>query len=133
MHHNLTDHIAISKHRHDLEREFVPAHVGRIRKVIYPVPLARRQQLPGDAKQLEATLHVHESWLLTHLYTADFTRSIIVMTSNVGTREMSELLERRPLGFRTEADQPRLQAKDLDDTALSAARRPGSWREHGCQ
>ena len=29
-----------------------------------------------EAKQLEATLHVHESWLLTHLYTAAFTRSI---------------------------------------------------------
>ncbi len=54
--------------------------------------------------------------------TTDFTRSIIVMTSNVGTREMSELLERRPVGFRTEADQSRPQAKDLDDTALSAAR-----------
>ena len=29
-----------------------------------------------EAKQFESRLHVHESWLLVHLYTADFTRSI---------------------------------------------------------
>ena len=53
--------------------------------------------------------------------TTDFTRSIILMTSNVGTREMSELLERRPVGFRAEEEaQP--QAKDLKHTALAAAR-----------
>ena len=54
--------------------------------------------------------------------TTDFTRSIIVMTSNVGTREMSELLERRTVGFRTEAEQLHPEAKDLNQTALSAAR-----------
>lgn len=31
--------------------------------------------------------------------TTDFTRSIILMTSNVGSREMSEILDRRPVGF----------------------------------
>ena len=29
-----------------------------------------------EEKQLEANLHIHESWLLTHIYTAEFTRSI---------------------------------------------------------
>ena len=54
--------------------------------------------------------------------TTDFTRSIIVMTSNVGTREMSELMERRPMGFRTEADEQQPHAQYLDQAALSAAR-----------
>lgn len=43
------------------------------------------------------------------------------MTSNVGTREISKLLELRPIGFRTEADQPQPQARDLDKVARSAA------------
>ncbi len=52
--------------------------------------------------------------------TTDFTRSIIVLTSNVGSREMSEQIERHPLGFRTEGEKPSVPS--LKETALSAAR-----------
>lgn len=50
--------------------------------------------------------------------TTDFTQSIVVMTSNVGSREMAAALDRRPLGF--QAHQPR--PVDLGHTALDAAR-----------
>ncbi|MBI3402135.1 MAG: ATP-dependent Clp protease ATP-binding subunit [Acidobacteria bacterium] len=50
--------------------------------------------------------------------TTDFTQSIVVMTSNVGSREMSASLDRRPLGF--QVNQPR--PVDLRHTALNAAR-----------
>jgi ATP-dependent Clp protease ATP-binding subunit ClpC len=56
--------------------------------------------------------------------TTDFTGSIIVMTSNVGTREMTDVLQRRLLGFRA-ADSGRApEATDLGETALAAAREP---------
>jgi len=54
--------------------------------------------------------------------TTDFTGSIIVMTSNVGTREMTDVLERRTLGFRGTDSQPAPEAADLGQTALAAAR-----------
>ncbi len=51
----------------------------------------------------------------------DFTRSIVVMTSNVGSREMNALVERRPVGFGS-ANNTRPQRVDLQQAALSAAR-----------
>lgn len=50
--------------------------------------------------------------------TTDFTRSIVLMTSNVGSREMAGALDRRPLGFQAHAPGP----IDLRHTALDAAR-----------
>lgn len=54
--------------------------------------------------------------------TTDFTNSIILMTSNAGSREMSALLERQPMGFQgARSRQPDRAA--LRQTALAAARR----------
>lgn len=50
--------------------------------------------------------------------TTDFTRSIVVMTSNVGSREMASALNKRSLGFQSNQPPP----VDLRDTALDAAR-----------
>ncbi len=59
--------------------------------------------------------------------TTDFTRSIILMTSNVGSAEMGELLESRPaIGFGTEAEAHERDegtAATLQDVALRAAER----------
>lgn len=56
--------------------------------------------------------------------TTDFTRSIILMTSNVGSREMSEVLERRPVvGFQRESDTDISAAVSVRDLALAAAKR----------
>ena len=54
--------------------------------------------------------------------TTDFTRSIILMTTNVGSREMSELLDRRPVGFRPESDGGDPEKAEVRDLALAAAR-----------
>lgn len=54
--------------------------------------------------------------------TTDFTGSIIVMTSNVGTREMSSLLNRRTLGFRSADAVDTPKVADLQETAMMAAR-----------
>ena len=45
--------------------------------------------------------------------TTDFTGSIIVMTSNVGTREMTHILQRRTLGFEGTDSQSALGARPL--------------------
>ena len=45
--------------------------------------------------------------------TTDFTRSIILMTSNVGSRELSELLDRRPMGFVPKAGPGRSAPADV--------------------
>ena len=50
----------------------------------------------------------------------DFTRSIILMTSNVGSREMSDSLERRRVGFLTEEPKPKFAS--VRELALAAAR-----------
>lgn len=52
----------------------------------------------------------------------DFTRSIIVMTSNVGTREMTNSLERRTLGFQTHEDPSEETAPGMEQIAVTAAR-----------
>ncbi len=54
----------------------------------------------------------------------DFSRSIILMTSNVGSREMSELLEGQSLGFTSSASggQRDLDGDSVEETARSAAR-----------
>ncbi len=54
--------------------------------------------------------------------TTDFTRSIILMTSNVGSREMSDILDRRPVGFHNDASRPQLEPTSIRDAALKAAR-----------
>ncbi len=53
----------------------------------------------------------------------DFTRSIILITSNVGSREMSEILEHRPIGFRRDDEAHHREAATVEETALDAA-----WR-----
>ncbi len=53
--------------------------------------------------------------------TTDFTRSIILLTSNVGSGELSKLLEHNPIGFQGEAE-PQPEAQDLTQTALAQAR-----------
>ena len=57
--------------------------------------------------------------------TTDFTRSIVLLTSNVGSSEMGELLEDRPaIGFGTEAEAAEAHegaAATLRDVALRAA------------
>lgn len=63
----------------------------------------------------------HGMLTLGNNMTTDFTRSIILMTSNVGSREMSEILEARPIGFRK--SEPALDGSSIKETALSAARR----------
>ena len=55
--------------------------------------------------------------------TKDFTRSIILMTSNVGSRELSELLDRRPMGFVPKAGPGRSAPADVREVALAAAKR----------
>jgi ATP-dependent Clp protease ATP-binding subunit ClpC len=51
--------------------------------------------------------------------TTDFTQSIVLMTSNVGSREMTEAIEKPPLGFRVNGP----SSVDVQHTALAAARR----------
>jgi ATP-dependent Clp protease ATP-binding subunit ClpA len=55
--------------------------------------------------------------------TVDFTRSIVILTSNVGGREMSALLDPERLGFRTEAKAGAGSRTSLGETALAAARK----------
>ncbi len=52
----------------------------------------------------------------------DFTRSIIVMTSNVGSRDLGAILDRKRVGFQTEAPASAPEAPDLRKTAIAAAR-----------
>ncbi len=54
--------------------------------------------------------------------TTDFTRSIILMTSNVGSREMSDLLDGRPVGFGRDQEAAEVARASLQDLALAAAR-----------
>lgn len=53
--------------------------------------------------------------------TVDFTRSIIVITSNVGAAEMSETLRRKTIGFEVENDEATLN-KDIKSKAVDAAK-----------
>ncbi len=53
--------------------------------------------------------------------TTDLTRTIILMTSNVGSREMSQAIERVPIGFHT-AVEPNANAQALQAIATEAAR-----------
>lgn len=71
-----------------------------------------------------AMLGILEGGLLTlgDNSTTDFTRSIILMTSNIGSRQMSELMQRRPLGFQPETQSAAPQPPDFRETALAAAR-----------
>ncbi len=55
--------------------------------------------------------------------TTDFTGSIVVMTSNVGSHEMSEALSRRRVGFHSEEEHHQRQSKEVRQVALSAARK----------
>ena len=50
----------------------------------------------------------------------DFTRSIILMTSNVGSREMQGVAERRRIGFRP--DSPKGRVQSLQEVAQLASR-----------
>jgi len=52
--------------------------------------------------------------------TTDFTRSIILITSNVGSRQMSEVLEKRPVGFHI-GDEEETAEPEIEETALRSA------------
>jgi ATP-dependent Clp protease ATP-binding subunit ClpC len=52
----------------------------------------------------------------------DFTRSIIVMTSNVGSRDLGAILDRKRVGFLTERPALAPEVLDLRKAALAAAR-----------
>jgi len=54
--------------------------------------------------------------------TTDFTRSIVLMTSNVGSSEMGELLDARPVvGFSTESKPEQALAAGVREVAVKAA------------
>ncbi len=53
--------------------------------------------------------------------TVDFTRSIIIITTNVGAEEMSETLRHRTIGFEVERDQEELN-KNITTKAIEAAK-----------
>ena len=55
--------------------------------------------------------------------TVDFTRSIVLLTSNVGGREMSALLDPDRLGFRSVAAPQLKSTTSLSETAVAAARK----------
>jgi len=55
--------------------------------------------------------------------TTDFTRSIVLMTSNVGSREMSDLLDHRQVGFGGDDLAAEATKESLRDLALAAARK----------
>ncbi len=69
-----------------------------------------------------ALLGILEDGLLTlgDNSTTDFTRSIILMTSNVGSRELSEMLDRRPVGFHG-ADDGESEPSSVREIAMGAA------------
>ena len=72
-----------------------------------------------------ATLGILEEGRLTlgNNTTTNFTRSIIMMTSNVGSREMKDWLERRPVGFQFSANESKPRATNLEQAVLSAGPR----------
>jgi len=72
-----------------------------------------------------AVLGILEGGILTlgNNETTDFTRSIIVMTSNVGSRELKSVLTRRPVGFGGGGSSRAPDAEGLTNVALEAARR----------
>ncbi|HYE05321.1 MAG TPA: AAA family ATPase [Planctomycetota bacterium] len=53
--------------------------------------------------------------------TVDFTRAIIVITTNVGAEEMSETLRHRSVGFEVKSDHDQLN-KDINNKAIEAAK-----------
>ena len=55
--------------------------------------------------------------------TVDFTRSIVLLTSNVGGQEMSALLDPQRLGFQAEQKAAAKSRTSLTETAMTSARR----------
>ncbi|MFQ5583845.1 MAG: AAA family ATPase, partial [Calditrichia bacterium] len=55
--------------------------------------------------------------------TTDFTRSVILMTSNVGSREMAEFVSGKPMGFHRESDTAKLEKASMRDIAFGAAKK----------
>ncbi|MBA3686506.1 MAG: ATP-dependent Clp protease ATP-binding subunit [Planctomycetes bacterium] len=53
--------------------------------------------------------------------TVDFTRSVIIITTNVGAEEMSEALRHKSIGFTTKNDHEELN-KDITSKAIDAAK-----------
>ncbi|HVR30250.1 MAG TPA: AAA family ATPase [Thermoanaerobaculia bacterium] len=72
-----------------------------------------------------ALLGILEDGLLTlgNNQTVDFTRTILLLTSNVGGQEMSALLDPNRLGFRAEVPGGAHSRTSLAETAMAAARR----------
>jgi len=59
--------------------------------------------------------------------TTDFTRSIILMISNVGSRDMDEFLERRPVGFHPESNTSTSDGDTIRDLASERRKSPNSY------
>ena len=78
----------------------------------------------ADATLWNALLGILEDGVLTlgNNATTDFTHSVILMTSNIGSAEMGEFLERRPMGFGQEQERAEEVSEDLSNLALKAAR-----------
>ena len=76
----------------------------------------------GHPKLWNALLGILEDGMLTlgNNETTDFTRSIILMTANVGSHEMGEMLETRTVGFDVGTDSGGQET--VSDVAMTAAR-----------
>jgi len=135
---------------YDIEPLLTQARIDQPHKKLFETPMVKPSEGLGLAKKIFATeegkylsvvlfdeiekahpivwnmlLGILEDGMLTlgDNSTTDFTRSIILMTSNVGSRDMDEFLERRPVGFHTESDTSASDADTIRELALAAARR----------
>ncbi len=102
----------------DLLQRLSEAHDGSLISVVLFDEIEKAHPVVWSA-----LLGVLEEGVLTlgNNSTTDFRRSIVLMTSNVGSREMGELLERRPMGF-AGSDAEVLDGDDAKRLAVEAAK-----------
>lgn len=76
-------------------------------------------------KVWNALLGILEDGMLTlgNNKTTDFTRSIILLTSNVGSKAIGEFLEKKPMGFLTGNEDNKAAPIMVKDLALNAAKK----------
>ncbi len=103
-----------------LAERIFPAKTGKFLSVILFDEIEKAHPVVWNS-----LLGILEDGMLTlgNNTTTDFTRSIILLTSNVGSREMGEFLEHRPIGFVRDTESPQLGAAELHELALTAARK----------
>ncbi|MDH3744623.1 MAG: AAA family ATPase [Acidobacteriota bacterium] len=77
----------------------------------------------ADPKMWNGLLGIMEEGVVTlgNNTTTDFRRSIIIMTSNVGSRQLAEHFDNQPLGFGIPGESS--GAEDVQELALAAARK----------